>query len=320
MILVLSTPNDRDTTLVVEWLNFKKASFFILNDEDLMNGTTSIYYDSDHEICFYNSFAKVKLNDIKVVWFRKFGFLTDLEIKIGKNSDLMNYLTNEFRGLSSYIIDALVDKKWLFDRKKVVSKIEMLDKAKESGIKIPSTIICSNKSDLERFFITNNKMLITKSVSDARFIMQGDIGFTFHTHKIDSLNTLNAFFGPSLFQEYLEKTIEIRTFFLDNNCYSMAIFSQSNERTKLDFRDYDTDNPNRFVPYKLPEKLEKKICSFMKSINLNTGSLDLIKSSRDDDYYFLEVNPCGQFGMTSSPCNYGLHEKVAKYLINKSEI
>ena len=53
----------------------------------------------------------------------------------------------------------------------------------------------------------------------------------------------------------------------------------------------------------------------MKHIGLNTGSIDMIKSV-DGNYYFLEVNPSGQFGMTSFPCNYNLHEKVADYLIN----
>ncbi|CEJ68525.1 hypothetical protein BN1195_00813 [Chryseobacterium oranimense G311] len=49
-----------------------------------------------------------------------------------------------------------------------------------------------------------------------------------------------------------------------------------------------------------------------------TGSIDMIKG-RDGNYYFLEVNPSGQFRMTSLPCNYNLHFEVAKFLkkINK---
>lgn len=34
------------------------------------------------------------------------------------------------------------------------------------------------------------------------------------------------------------------------------------------------------------------------------------------DYYFLEVNPVGQYGMVEFPCNYKLNEKIAKYLID----
>ena len=42
----------------------------------------------------------------------------------------------------------------------------------------------------------------------------------------------------------------------------------------------------------------------------------MIRAS-NGNYYFLEVNPVGQFGMTSIPCNYDLHEVVAKHLIQK---
>ncbi|KAF2516652.1 ATP-grasp domain-containing protein [Flavobacterium foetidum] len=95
----------------------------------------------------------------------------------------------------------------------------------------------------------------------------------------------------------------------------MAIFSQSNPQTRLDFRAYDWDNPNRFIPYQLPEHIEAKIEMLMKNLNLNTGSIDLIKSSTNGDYYFLEVNPSGQFGMTAFPCNFPLHKIVAENLI-----
>jgi D-alanine-D-alanine ligase-like ATP-grasp enzyme len=55
----------------------------------------------------------------------------------------------------------------------------------------------------------------------------------------------------------------------------------------------------------------------MQKADLNCGSLDLIKS-KDGRYVFLEVNPSGQFGMVSYPCNYYLEEEVAKSLILKS--
>ncbi|MET3026037.1 grasp-with-spasm system ATP-grasp peptide maturase [Flavobacterium sp. UW10123] len=312
MILILSRPNDYDTHLVIEWLHHYKTPFFRLNDEELMSGETSIkYYNGD--VILKNQ-IEINLNQIKVVWFRKFGFLSDLEDQLGKNSDLMNYISKEFKSLSTYLIDKLADKTWLFDKKLNVSKIEMLDKAKMANIKFPDTLICSKKSDLKDFFIKNNKSLITKSIGDGNYIKHEDDCFKFQTHKIESIDHFEDQFSPSFFQAYIEKEIEIRTFYLGGCCYSMAIFSQQNEKTKLDFRNYDLEKPNRYVPYKLPDALESNIKKFMDSINLNTGSLDILKSSADSEYYFLEVNPCGQFGMTSDPCNYNLHEKVAQFL------
>ena len=54
----------------------------------------------------------------------------------------------------------------------------------------------------------------------------------------------------------------------------------------------------------------------MKKVGLNTGSIDLIQST-DGQIYFLEINPAGQIGMTSKPCNYYLEKKIALYLREK---
>jgi glutathione synthase/RimK-type ligase-like ATP-grasp enzyme len=96
----------------------------------------------------------------------------------------------------------------------------------------------------------------------------------------------------------------------------MAIFSQSNEKTKIDFRNYDLQKPNRTVPYNLPKEIILKLKKLTKALALRTGSIDLIKA-KDGQYYFLEVNPVGQFGMVSRPCNYNIEMKIAKFLCFK---
>jgi hypothetical protein len=53
----------------------------------------------------------------------------------------------------------------------------------------------------------------------------------------------------------------------------------------------------------------------MKQLNLNTGSIDMAVNT-ENEYVFFEVNPIGQYGMTSVPCNYNLDKKIAEYLIN----
>ena len=52
----------------------------------------------------------------------------------------------------------------------------------------------------------------------------------------------------------------------------------------------------------------------MKYVNLNTGSIDMIVT-KENEYIFLEVNPVGQFGMVSQPCNYYLEKKITEYLM-----
>jgi D-alanine-D-alanine ligase-like ATP-grasp enzyme len=94
----------------------------------------------------------------------------------------------------------------------------------------------------------------------------------------------------------------------------MAIFSQMDDKTNTDFRKYNIKKPNRNIPFQLPKSIEKKLWQFMQELELNTGSIDIVVD-KSNNYYFLEVNPIGQFGMVSFPCNYLLEKKVAEHLI-----
>lgn len=131
------------------------------------------------------------------------------------------------------------------------------------------------------------------------------------------IDTLNDDFFPSLIQQQLDKAYELRIFYLHGNYYSMAIFSQSDQQTCVDFRKYNDKKPNRTVPFCLPSCIEEKIKCFMMTMNLNSGSIDMIVTKKND-YVFLEVNPVGQFGMVSGPCNYRLEKEIATYLIRMS--
>lgn len=129
----------------------------------------------------------------------------------------------------------------------------------------------------------------------------------------DDLQNLSDHFFPSLFQKLIEKDFEIRTFYFFGVCYSMAIFSQKDEQTKLDFRNYNYNHPNGNIPFLLPNEIVSKVQRLFKSLKLNTGSIDFIYCK--GYYYFLEINPVGQYGMVDYPCNYDLDNIIVKKLI-----
>lgn len=95
----------------------------------------------------------------------------------------------------------------------------------------------------------------------------------------------------------------------------MAIMSQSNPKTALDFRNYDYTKPNRMVPYELDDVVEDKVLSMCKLLDLSTGSIDFIVDS-NNEVIFLEINPSGQFSMVSRPCNYYIVRFIAKEFCN----
>jgi ATP-GRASP peptide maturase of grasp-with-spasm system len=211
----------------------------------------------------------------------------------------------------------LKEKKWLTNPRELSQyKPQVLIAAKKVGMEIPDTIITTAKEDLIIFKAKYDR-IISKSISD--MVELGNNADIYDTMTIEIseeiIKKTNSIFFPSLFQELIEKEYEIRSFYLDGEFYSMAIFSQNDKKTEIDFRNYNSKNPNRTIPYKLPDEIEDKLRNLMKMLHILTGSLDIIKSL-DGKYVFLECNPVGQFGMTSFPCNYYIDQKIAKYLIS----
>ena len=191
------------------------------------------------------------------------------------------------------------------------NKLYQLELAEKAGFEIPPTMVTNKRSELLHFY-NKHKKLITKPLFNAiSYFYQEDL-FVSYTKSLgmDDINVIPVEFFPSLFQKEIHKAYEIRTFFFYDKCYSMCIFSQSNEQTSVDYRMYNKEKPNRTVPYELTREEEAKVKVLMKRLNLNTGSIDFIRA-KTGELYFLEVNPEGQFGMVSTPCNYPIEKEIA---------
>jgi len=195
-----------------------------------------------------------------------------------------------------------------------IDKLHILFLCRQIGIQIPDLIVSNDRNKVLKF-IQKHKKVITKSLKNAATLFnykENLIQLSSKTILIDEelFNKIADKFSLSLFQKYIDKKYEIRTFYLNGIFKSMAIFSQANEKTKIDFRNYDRENPNRLVPYKLPGELEKKLELLMNKLKINSGSIDIIYTP-DKEYVFLEINPTGQFQWLSRHCNYNIEKEIA---------
>jgi glutathione synthase/RimK-type ligase-like ATP-grasp enzyme len=185
--------------------------------------------------------------------------------------------------------------------------------AASAGLKIPATILTTKKQDAIQF--TEQNQAITKAIHNL-FTIHYDglfsaVGTTVASHcHIDSLD--HCFF-PTLFQKNIEKEYELRIFFIGNRFFPMAIFSSLDEQTRVDFRNYNRLKPNRCVPFILPDHIEDQLNNFVKLMELDTGSIDMIVT-KDNEFIFLEVNHIGQFDWLSDNCNYYVEKEIADYL------
>lgn len=318
MLLIVSEEEDYSTNEVIDWLAAKNVSFIRINTEDFVEiSSVEIKSDKTTILLRYKD-QTFSLDDITSVWVRRGSIHFYTPIPTERNeltTQVVQHLKMEEKRLSDFIHYQL-DKKHSLGSKNYrnVNKLLILEKAIECGLEVPKTWIIASEKHLAELDAVEGP-LITKGIDSISRFAVPDGYISNYTERISTQanTTTDKTFFPSLFQEEIKKAYELRIFFLDNAFYCMAIFSQSDKQTEVDFRIYNHAKPNRTVPYTLPDEIAEKLKKLMSSLNLNSGSLDMIVTT-DKRYVFLEVNPEGQFGMTSNPCNYFLEEKIATYL------
>src|SRR5262249_7689684 len=186
----------------------------------------------------------------------------------------------------------------------------------------PEFYIFNEKKSIKNL-IKHDEQYITKSMSDGVYLFESEEkrkGYFTYTEVLtkESIEGYPEKISPSFMQNKIEKQYEVRVFYLDGRCFAWAIFSQSDNQTRTDYRKYNGQKPNRVVPYVLPEHLIKKLSDLFKKIGLNTGSVDLMVDLQNN-YYFLEINPVGQFGVLSQVTNYQLEAEIAKWFIDHAK-
>jgi ATP-GRASP peptide maturase of grasp-with-spasm system len=318
MIFIVSEKGDLSTQKVVDYLRWKKASVGCRFEEDFIEHFSLNLSNESFSVSIEEQtldFGAINY------WYRRGDFTKLIPFaSTEKNApSIGNYLGKEWVTVKQFLhwnLEKTPNKLGSFDKEMENNKLWDLKTAKEVYFHIPHTLVTTSKKELQAFKDTHQK-IITKSLKNAyRIETQEGVFLGEGTQLVEQrhIDDLENYFFPLIVQSHIEKLLEIRVFYLQRAIYAMAIFSQENAQTKIDYRYYDEEKPNRNVPFLLPKKVSEKLIFFMESSNLETGSIDLIMTP-DEKFVFLEVNPVGQFDWLSTNCNYYLEEKIADYLI-----
>ncbi|MEZ5040976.1 MAG: grasp-with-spasm system ATP-grasp peptide maturase [Saprospiraceae bacterium] len=318
-ILILSRASDVSTSDVIEWLIYNKAKVDRINIEDrLFNCRVS--FKSHRNILIELEFERnilISLKDYSSFWYRR-GELLFWKPEVEQYQNQVNrLLKNEWKVLTDFIYSFLEKRPHLgsLNKERNHNKLLSLLHAASVGLKIPHTVITTEKHDAVKSIKQNE--YITKAIHNIFTIHYDGLFSAVGTRLVSDydLKSLGYYFFPTLFQKNIEKEYELRIFFIKNKFFPMAIFSSFDEQTKIDFRNYNRSKPNRCVPFILPDGIETKLKNFIKVMELDTGSIDMIVT-KEYKFIFIEVNHIGQFGWLSDNCNYCIEKEIADYLIS----
>ena len=265
MILIFTIEHDISTSDVIKWLDYFGEEVIRMNADDNLHKFQEI---NSEGIFFKNTLTNKVFNllDAKACWWRRRGIskscftnLKNEDVLISGEFDLTS-LINGKNNLLDKESDDLIDFIYyqVYNNCKInigkpifnLNKLIVNEVAKKCELKIPSFKIVNNNNQIVSFK-ENKSGLISKAISNGIYNTIDNHRFYSYTELIeDELVNIddNSSFFPSLIMEKIEKKSEIRTFYLDGHFYSMVIFSQASNQTKVDFRKYNTQKPNKTEP------------------------------------------------------------------------
>lgn len=325
MLLVVSQTKDLSSDKIIEWLySFGYSSIVRMNEGDFIS-FPEIKNESD-SISFNVKFSinkkKYCLSQIDSFVYRR-GHI-DKQFMLSKqiiedpcSVELRRFLDLEWKTLTDFVFTKLQKISSYGNYFKTqINKLESLENAMRSGFNIPITLVSDNLQIINNFLL--DQPCITKPLGEVMSIMDSNKFLDLSTAQLLSVKDSSENLLPSLIQNNIEKWIELRVFILHNEIYAMAMFTQSNDKTKLDYRNYDRNKMNRRVPFDLPQYIIVKVRKFMVISGLDTGSMDIIVTKRKE-YVFLEINPAGNIEMLSESCNYYIERQISKHIIHASK-
>jgi|688.fasta_scaffold230815_3 ATP-GRASP peptide maturase of grasp-with-spasm system len=312
MVLVIATENDSATSDIIRWLEYFKCNFEIINENNKVCELIIDVSKNEYQLTLSNSFL-LNENNVSSIWLRNGKIY--FEDPVSRSSDILeNHYKNELETINQFLLSRFNEKFLLGNcRFNPLNKLIVLKMAEKIGFKTPNPTLITNRKSLLGNSLKNSSF-ISKTIGEIinDYDSEQKLIIKMRTSEIDS--TIQEGFFPSLLQSNILKRYEIRTFVFNENFYSIAIFSQHENSTRIDFRNDDNENLVRYVPYELEDDIKCKIISLMLELNLKIGSVDLIKAV-DGSIYFLEINPSGQFGFVSYYGNYFIEKKIAETLI-----
>lgn len=182
--------------------------------------------------------------------------------------------------------------------------------AQQVGLRIPHTLISNDAQEVQQFYASLHGDMVCKMQTVLSYGMQAN-EFFFYTTRVDpeALSQMDVLsICPMIFQEYIPKAYELRVTYVDGNCFSGKI--EATDQT--DWRQSDPRSV-KWQAYELPSPIVQLLQKFMASIGLAFGAIDLIRHT-DGSYVFLEVNPCGEWGMLEKDLDLPISDAIAEGL------
>ncbi|MBB1489569.1 MvdC/MvdD family ATP grasp protein [Oceanospirillum sediminis] len=321
MLLIISNKKDLSTDYLILRIKDRGVKYIRINTEDYLNNWDFHISSNNH---VYSTILRVfdksiSIEEINGAYIRQPElpvFKTEAEDQLFVKREIGESLRSFWRSINDTI--------WLNAPHKILrssNKPEQLKIAAKIGFNIPDTCISNNYDIAYNFFKKHQGKVVAKAVKHG-FDYNGCRARVAPTQLIDInlFENFDSYFNiPMIYQECIVKKYDIRITVVGNNVLATAIYSQVDNLTKIDWRLHDTYNIDlKHQKVNVPQYIVDYCLSINKHYGLRYSAIDMILSE-EGVYYFLEINPNGQWAWLEQKGLHNIRDCIIDELIKQRE-
>ncbi len=315
MLLVVTNKSDLACDFLILRLKERNIPFLRLNTEDYGESfqvdISLAGSEASYEISFDDG-RVVADADIGGVYFRQ-------PLAPNVSSDVAEadraFVQRESKEILRSLWRLIDQRRWLNHPKDLwlaSNKVEQLSIAQELGFDIPPTHVSSSESAVRSFIENHEGPFVCKAVKHG-FLREESSVRVATTQRVgpEFLGRFEDYASvPMIFQEEIRKAFDVRVTVVGNSVFATAIYSQEHPQTSVDWRVWDTlDFDLRHEAIKLPKYLEALCRQITGHFNLKYSAIDLVKADKGE-YFFLELNPNGQWAWIEQKVGYSIRDAL----------
>lgn len=310
--LIISSSIDFSTDLVCYRLLTDNKHFYRLNRDEFTNHEIEV--ELQKEYMKFSIDEKIYVAEFKTL--RGIYFRAPVFLRTQSKKELTLDEQLERNQWSSFLRNLIVFQNaiWInnpVDVYRAENKIYQLCIAKECGLKIPNTQVANTLNiglDMEADYVV-------KSLDTALFYdMKNKREMFTYSNVIrgKELKEYDLKQAPVFIQEFLNPKIDCRITYIGG--YKFPVWIKKNgtgiygdwrfQKERLDY-----------VPFELPKDIEFAIDNLMRKLQLNFGGIDL--AYVNGEFYFIEVNPTGEWGWLEVKTGMQISMQIKKLLCSE---
>lgn len=314
-VLVLTYEDDPHANSVCDYFEKTDINYFRVDTDKIIRDYKITFDSKSGSFIISNELRKAVIDESWNIWNRR---IIKPDVPTGIPRDIEKIILNETKSTWDSLLfthkgKIVNDPRAQYTANNKIDQI-LFAKSNNRQINIPLTIL-SNDPDKFLSFCGDNDRVCHK-LQNMSCVVKDEEPLTIYTNivKKEDLEHIHLIRNhPSLFQCYIDKEYELRITSLEEKVIGIAIHSQNSEKSKIDFRKYDFEKV-KYEKVDLPNNVTSFCLELLKHYNLSFGEIDMIYT-KEGEYYFLELNPNGQWLWLELLSRYNLTKDVAENLI-----